>query len=325
MLFITNRTINESDRLKPGRKITIDYKSNLACQSVYFCERTKKEEYTELGGVNFMNALKASKAEQILIAIHGFSNLPEEDIFPRAQKLQSMLDAKQKNLVQVVPLIWPCDSDIGIVKDYWDDQKSADASAFAFARVLEKFLAWRELQANEEIPCLKRINILAHSMGNRVLRETLAVWARYDRGSEIPLLFRNIFMAAADIVNEALERGEPGEYICQSARNVVVYYASDDLALRASKVSNLKNKIASRRLGHTGPENLAKVPNNVYAIDCDDFNTRYDSLKGHTYFLTDESGEHPGLVFKHMYDAITTGRVHVEDPARRVHILRSVS
>ena len=42
-----------------------------------------------------------------------------------------------------VPIVWPCDNDFGIVKDYWDDQKSADASAYSSARVLQKFLAWR--------------------------------------------------------------------------------------------------------------------------------------------------------------------------------------
>ena len=31
-----------------------------------------------------------------------------------------------------------------------------------------------------EDPCLKRINMLAHSMGNRVLRETLWAWNKYD-------------------------------------------------------------------------------------------------------------------------------------------------
>ena len=66
---------------------------------------------------------------------------------------------------------------------------------------------------------------------------------------------------------------------------MVVYYASDDLALRFSKVANLKNKIASRRLGHTGPENMDRTPANLYAVDCDDVNTAYDMPEGHSYFV----------------------------------------
>ena len=322
MLFITNRNLNQGLRLQVGRKVSFSLDNNLAGQSVYFCKREAENQYTEIGGHPFMAELKASPAEQILFLIHGFSNLPEPDIFPRALTLQRLFDATQPNLVQVVPLIWPCDNDTGVVKDYWDDQKSADASAFAFSRLLEMFLNWRALPDNEQAPCLKRINVLSHSMGNRVLRETLCAWAKYDRAGEVPLIFRNLFMVAADIVNESLERCQDGQYICQSARNVSVYFASDDMALRASKVSNLKNKIASRRLGHTGPENMTNVPTNVFAIDCDDINTQYDRLKGHSYFLTAEDGNSPGAVFKHIANAVISGRVQTDDPVRRLHTLR---
>lgn len=124
-----------------------------------------------------------------------------------------MFDAREEDLVEVMPLIWPCDNDFGIVKDYWDDQKAADQSAFAFARMLQRFMDWRSQEPEEE-PCLKRINVLAHSMGNRVLRETMNKWEHYDLASGVPLLFRNTFLVAADIVNEALEEdgtGKPGK------------------------------------------------------------------------------------------------------------------
>lgn len=82
----------------------------------------------------------------------------------------------------MISIIWPCDNDLGIVKDYWDDQKSADQSAFAFARMLQKFMEWRgSLEYNpEHDQCLMRINVLAHFMGNRVLRQTLSNWHKYD-------------------------------------------------------------------------------------------------------------------------------------------------
>ena len=217
-----------------------------------------------------MGEIRDVQAKQILLFIHGFSNLPEPDIFPRAQALQDLFNAAEPDLVEVIPLIWPCDNDLSIVKDYWDDQKSADKSAYSFARILERFMNWRDDQP-EGNPCLKRINALCHSMGNRVFRETLAAWDRYDLASGVPLLFRNIFLIAADIVNESLENGKKGRLISHASRNVTVYFASDDLALRASKISNLKNKVASRRLGHTGPEDMDKVLTNVYAIDCDNF------------------------------------------------------
>jgi esterase/lipase superfamily enzyme len=252
--------------------------------------------------------MKNTPHKQILLYIHGFNNLPEESIFKRTEELQGIIDEiAGDKFALVVPLIWPCDSDVGIVKDYWDDQKSADASAFAFSRMFQKFLEWRGADENIFDPCLKRINLLAHSMGNRVLRQTLTVWEKYDGVSGVPMLFRNTFLVASDIVNESLEHGEDGQFIPQSSRNVLAFYASDDLALRGSKISNLKNRVASRRLGHTGPEEMCKVPSNVYAYDCDNFNNQFDSPMGHTYFFRKEDGE-ISPVAKVMIEAMRTGR-----------------
>ena len=129
-------------------------------------------------------------------------------------------------------------------------------------------------------------------------------------------------MAAADVVNETLEPGQPGQHISPAARNVVVYYAADDLAMRASKIGNVANQIASRRLGHTGPENMDKVGNNVYALDCDDFNNDYDPPIGHGYFASKDKEGEPGLVFNHIWSCIATGRVPMSPPNARRGILR---
>ena len=334
MLFITNRAINEGKKLKVGRKITFDINNTSADNDAFFCERNGKNDYTELGYKKFFGKLKGPKnqnpksREQILIFIHGYSNLPEPDIFPRSLMLQSLFDAKQvdSGKIRVVPMIWPCDNDFGSLKDYWDDQKAADASAFAFGRVFEMFMDWREENEKKKEPCMKRVNVLAHSMGNRVFRESVKAWAKYDRNYNLPIIFRNSFLAAADVVNETLEPGKDGNLITQCSRNVTVYYASDDMALRASKITNLKNKIVSKRLGHTGPENPGKVPKNVYSADCDDVNTDYDFPAGHSYFL--DNGEEvskskppvSGVVFNHILNSIKTGRVE-EDPQGSKNII----
>ncbi len=322
MLFITNRFPKQSIRSRAGRKFDFNLDNNAASNSVFFCERTGKEDYTEIKSIEFLSRLKQSQYRQLLVFIHGFSNLPET-VFKGVAELQELFDQKKDKEVLVVPLVWPCDNDLGIIKDYWDDQKSADASAFSFARILEKFLAWRssEKYNPQDDPCLKRINVLAHSMGNRVLRETLSAWNKYDLASGVPLIFRNTFLMAADIVNESLEEGQRGELICHASRNVIVYHASDDLALRASKASNLKNKIASRRLGHSGPENMQLTPTNVYSVDCDDVNNAYDRPKGHTYFRSGRVKGEPGLVFEHIFAALVSGRVFPDDEFRRTMII----
>jgi len=319
MLFVTNREPKGSIRTRKGRTYKFDLNKNAPSNSIYCCERLGEHRYIEIGSGSLMSRLRECNSKQLLFFIHGFSNLPEPDIFPRVEILQKLFDEKEENLVLVVPIIWPCDNDLGIVGDYWDDQKSADKSAFSFSRVLQKFLKWRD-EGPDDAPCLKRINVLAHSMGNRVFRETLAVWNQYDLANGVPLLFRNTILMAADIVNESLENEDSGRLISQSSRNVSVYFASDDLALRSSKISNLKNKIASRRLGHTGPEDMDRVQTNVYAIDCDNFNNDYDFPQGHAYFMQDDKGN-AGDVFNHMFNTIKTGRVKVDNLVERKHIL----
>ena len=321
MFFVTNRVLKEgptpinagSSSSPRPRSITFNLNNNQAEQSIYFCRRDAPERYFEVGSYEFFNHLKQAKQTQILFYIHGFDNLPETAIFPRTQELQELFDRKhQENedaneSILVVPIIWPCDNDQGILSDYFDDQKAADASDFAYMRMFEKFLNWRQESGNLANPCTKRINILAHSMGNRVLRGALKRTVQYYQPEGLPLIFRNIFMMAPDVVNETLESGKNGEFITQTTRNVVVYFAADDLALRASKVANVRNAIASRRLGHTGPESIEKTPKNVYAMDCDDFNSKYDPT-GHGYFAKDPLGN-PGVAFQHIWTCIQTGRV----------------
>lgn len=325
MLFITNRAFNEGKTPMNGAKpqvpraVSFNLDNNDPENSVYFCHRNNQNNYIEIGGEEFLTRLKNSQAKEILLYIHGYSNLPEPAIFPRTEELQNLFDLKSPGYMLVVPLIWPCDNDLGQIKDYFDDQIAADQSGVAFARLFKKFLAWRENNSTINNPCTKRINILAHSMGNRVLRATFARIVQYFLPQGMPLVFRNIFMAAADIVNEALETGQEGQHISPAARNVVVYYAADDLAMSASKVANLF-EIASQRLGHTGPENMDKVNKNVYALDCDNFNTNYDPPTGHHYFAKDRHGN-PGRLFEHMWRCIETGRVPMNPPDARTSIL----
>lgn len=323
MLFITNRFPSQSIRSRNGRSFTFDLNNNAPSNSVFYCEQESANEHREIGSIEFQSQLKKTTYKQVLLYLHGFSNLPDA-VFDAVDEMQSLCDAAKPNEVLIVPMIWPCDNDLGIIKDYWDDQKAADSSAYSFARVLEKFISWRNSSRHnsEEDPCLKRMNMLAHSMGNRVLRETLAAWQRYDLADGVPMIFRNTFLVAADIVNESLHANEPGELISHASRNVIVYYASDDLALRASKASNLKNKIASRRLGHTGPEDMRRTPSNVYAVDCDDVNAIYDNPKGHSYFRSGRQSGSPGVVFDHLFACLTSGRVFPEDEFRRTTILR---
>ena len=88
MLFITNRTPKKERSKKDtksstfGQSYEFDLDINSPSNSIYCCERISENKYIELGSQSLLSKLKNSKAEQVLLFIHGFSNLPEPDIFP---------------------------------------------------------------------------------------------------------------------------------------------------------------------------------------------------------------------------------------------------
>ena len=322
MLFATNRTPSQSAKSKKGRKISFSMQNTSVRQDMYFCRRDGVNDYIEIGNKVFFQELKELDAKtQILFYIHGFNNLGESDIFPNAEIMQDMFDKRNPGLVYVVPLIWPCDDDsaIAFMDDYWDDQRASRASGDSFSRMLGLFDNWRKEEATKANPCTRRMNVLAHSMGNRVLRNAISSWVKFDMAGNMPQLFRNVFMVAADVVNHTLEYKEKGCYIPDSARNVIVYYANDDLAMPASKIANLKNMTVSRRLGMTGPESMSekRLAKNVYEVDCDNFNNSWGDEKGHTYFLRNSRGKISPVIL-HMIAAIDGGRV---TPPKRRHVL----
>ncbi|WP_026376647.1 alpha/beta hydrolase [Aestuariibacter salexigens] len=315
MLFITSRVPRQSTRFRKNRPISFDYQNTDVSCNLYFCRRNDKEDYIEVGSQAFFAELKSLPSHvQVLFYIHGFNSLQEKAAFPQTTRLQSRLnETRHGELVKVVPIIWPCDDDhpAAIIDDYWDDQKASKASGKMFSRLLGKFDDWRRQEAQLDDPCRRRINLLAHSMGNNVLQHAFLEW--YEEHGPVPQLFRNIFMVGADVVNHTLETGQTGEHIADATRNLVVYFANDDLAMPASKVANIKQKTLSRRLGMTGPESLERAPRNVIEVDCDDFNNSLDFPDGHTYFIESKDQKIVSPCVEHFADAIKTGRVtHVE-------------
>ena len=202
MLFVTNRRLRQgpSPSVADGdvpapRPVDFDIDDSEPSSSVHFRERNDSGACEEIYSGEFLKRLKESSARQVLLYIHGFSNLPEDDIFPRTAILQGLCDEVRPGDIEVVALIWPCDNDLGIL-------------------------------------------------------------------------------------------------------------------------------IVSRRLGHTGPERMEKVPGRVYAIDCDDFDNTLDPPSGHPYFLRDDDG-HRSPVFNHMMRSMVTGRVDADDRTRTAILNRN--
>lgn len=313
MLFI-------SCKLVDGNKfVETDSPSN----QVFFCsyEPTKENpnEIKEIGSLNFMRSCRDGEYKQMIFYIHGFNNQPEDALYQGAV-LQKLYDMYKPKECLVIPIIWPCHNKVGVLRDYWDDQKSADMSGFAIGRAISLFVQWQQQNKTENVPCFKYMNILAHSMGNRVLKEAMYHWGHYDSFKKVPMIFRNIFMVAADVTERTLEPNQKGSYIPYAGKNVVVYYAGDDRALQGSKLVNMENRVITKRLGHGGPTSASMVQN-VYGVNCDPVNSKYDIL-GHSYFYNMEklkdidfskiTKDCAGKVFEHIFSCINTGEVKGE-------------
>lgn len=319
MLFITCKPIEEaSPGMGTGLKAFV-LDADSANNQLYYCDHKgtmgDKEVFLELGSLKFMKALREDPHKQILFYLHGFNNQPA-DVMYQGNLLQKLMDMNAPNECLVIPIIWPCGDKTGFVRDYWDDQKSADMSGYPLSRALSLFVQWQHQNRRDDVPCTKFMNIMAHSMGNRVLKEAMYIWGHYDSFKKVPMLFRNIFMVAADVTCDTLQLDQKGSYITYATKNTIVYYAGDDRALQGSKLINIENRQITKRLGHAGPSPSSyKVPN-VYGVDCDRVNSEYDPL-GHTYFINaaavaaKENGKlnknDGGDVFNHMLDCITTG------------------
>lgn len=307
MLFLTNRQLKQSSRSKIGRIIKFDLTKNSATNQVYFCVRREKDTYHELGPHEFFETLQKSPYKNILLFIHGENSLPEPDVFPIVEKLQSLFDKYEQNYVQVVPLIWPCDSDHGIVQDYWNDRLSAEISAFSFIRALEHFQG--RIFSNR-MACLKGIHVLGHDLGCKVFENTVNVWTNNFGIGFFPLLFKNVFLVAGDVRNDIFRQDTVGQHISTSSRNVSIYYSASDMILSGTTPKQSRGSLGGIPLGITGPTYFVDTQSNVFSIDCSDVGTLYDPPLGHTYFLTDgnEDLDLAGVVFDHIFETIRTGR-----------------
>ncbi|GEM_PF-5521937 len=125
----------------------------------------------------------------------------------------------------------------------------------------------------------RQIDLLCHSMGNRLFLETIRR-NPFDAHS-----FRKIILAAPDVGISEFEVSIP--YLQQLADSVLVLTHRKDRILLASQWRN-----HSPRLGRTPPPDL---PSFIQVLDCTDApidHTRLARLNRHTYFLASDRARH---------------------------------
>ena len=104
---------------------------------------------------------------------------------------------------------------------------------------------------------------MAHSMGNFALRNAVQAMRGFV-GDQLPRLFDEVFLMAADADNDSLERADRLALLERLGRRVSTYYNAQDLALGVSDWT----KMNPDRLGATGPRRPDVLPPKFVQLNC---------------------------------------------------------
>lgn len=133
--------------------------------------------------------------------------------------------------------------------------------------------------------CLRRIHLMAHSMGAFALRHAVLAFANELARRPLPRLFDNIFLMAADEDADAFESEQKLSLLTELANAIHVYHTEDD---RALKISDL-TKGNPERLGADGPRNLDQLSPRIFTVDCKKVDDTITEHGRHQYYrLRDE-------------------------------------
>lgn len=193
-----------------------------------------------------------------VVFLHGYAN-SFRSALSHAALLKQTYDAIPFNMVL---FSWPSDGQMIPYASYYSDRDDARASEAAIARTflkLNEFLTG--VSAEEE--CGQRLHLMAHSMGNYALRNGLQ-GIRAILGDDLPRVFDNIFLFAADEDDNAFEHDHKLRLLPRIGRLVNVYHRRDDRALLVSDIT----KANPDRLGSDGPRLIDNLPRKVIVLNC---------------------------------------------------------
>jgi len=213
-------------------------------------------------------ALIDRNSDSVLLFVHGF-NTPFDDALIRSAQLS--VDLSRRGIFDVgAPILfsWPSAGALSLDHYRGDQAQSLEAAPF-----LEEFLDL--ITDNADI---KRINIVAHSMGNRILTKALESYAAdyLERHGREDLEFR-IILVAADVDREIFEATTG--VLDNLKANVTIYTSDADRALHVSEIVN--NKL---RLGDTnGDKPFIRADPYYETVDATGIATELFGL-GHNYY-----------------------------------------
>jgi esterase/lipase superfamily enzyme len=208
-----------------------------------------------------------------LVFVHGYNVTFREAIVSGA-----LIRRNYARPLNVVVFSWPSDGSMMPLLAYKRDRTDAAVSGPAFARGL---LRLRDFLASvrADSACRASIHLMAHSMGNYVLRNGIQEARRHG---SLPRLFEHVFLMAADEDDDAFELDFKLEPLPRIGNTVNVYFNRGDTALVVSDYT--KNN--PTRLGSQGPRHPLNVPANVTIVDASEVCSGFVE---HSYYYEETS------------------------------------
>ncbi len=218
--------------------------------------------------------------KHVTLFIHGYNNGWQEAV-ERYSQLQQELFAGKNGLGIPVLFTWPSN---GMAAAYLPDREDARASAPQLADVfvhLHDHLSLMQRGAasnmvrsgsaegnNSTTLCRAKVSVIAHSMGNYVLQNALAIASRKLNNPQLITLIHQLVMVAADVDNDIFQTDKPsdgdGSLMANLCYRICALYTGSDQVLGAS--AGLKH-FGMRRLGRSGLADRDAVWDNVFAAD----------------------------------------------------------
>lgn len=201
---------------------------------------------------------RALEQRNVLVFVHGFNVT-----FPDAVRRTAQIAYDLQFAGTPITYSWPSQGSAGPLS-YTTDETNVEWTE----PHLKKFLLDLRAALGSDV----RIDLIAHSMGNRALTKALRSIAEQTRGA----LFSQVILAAPDIDREVFER-DIAPAVVKTARRTTLYASSQDRALIFSKTVH-----SYARAGQSTPP-LVYVPG-LDTVDATGIDT---STLGHSYIATE--------------------------------------
>lgn len=266
------------DDLRFGWADLADKAGEVQVKAISVAGEQLKQDHSKskLGSRDMFDTLmkQMRKGINTLVFIHGY-NVSFREALVTGASIQKAYTAGYP--LNVIVFSWPSDGSMMPWLAYKRDRTDAAASAPAFGRALLKLRDFLdEVRRGQE--CGAKIHLMAHSMGNYVLRNGIQEVRRH--AGHLPRLFDQIFLMAADEDDDAFELDHKLKPLPNLGQAVNVYFNRGDTALVISD----KTKSNPTRLGSRGPREPLNVPASVNVIDVSEV---VHGLVEHSYFCED--------------------------------------